>query len=162
MKTLVIYYSFEGNTKLIAESIAKTVGADILELKSKNETSPKGFSKYFWGGKQVLQKTKPDLLPFDKNPVDYDVLFIGTPVWAWSYTPVLNTFFSNHKLSNKKVALFCCHGGGKGNIFKKMKEALKDNEFLGEIDFRDPLKRNKDANLLKAEAWAKNIMNSLT
>ncbi len=158
MKKLIVYYSFDGNTKLIAEHIAKTIEADILELKPKDKTKPKGFAKYVWGGKQIMQRIKPELLPFDRNPAAYDILFIGTPVWAWNYAPALNTFFSKHAPLNKKIALFCCHGGGKGKIFDKMKQALKNNEFLGEIDFQDPLKRNKEANMLKAENWAKTIM----
>ena len=50
MKNLVIYYSLEGNTKLIAENIAKKIDADILELKTKKEYHKTGFKKYFWGG----------------------------------------------------------------------------------------------------------------
>jgi len=161
MKKIVIFYSFEGNTKLIAETIAKTIDADILELKPKNEIKTKGFMKYVLGGRQVTLKIKPELLPLDKNPNEYDVLFIGTPVWAWSFTPPLNTFFSTCPLSNKKIALFCCHGGGKGPIFNKMKDALKGNQILGEIDFRDPLKKDTEINTQKAEDWAKNIIEAL-
>ncbi len=147
MKKLVVYYSFEGNTKLIAEHIAKTINADILELKPKIEIRTKGFMKYLWGGKQAMMKTKPELLPFDKNVQDYDILFIGTPVWAWTYAPPLNTLFTSYRIADKKIALFCCHGGGKGNIFDKMKKALKNNQILGEIDFQDPLKNNTNANI---------------
>ena len=106
-------------------------------------------------------KIKPELLPLDKNPKEYDVLFIGTPVWAWTYTPPLNTFFSSHSLSNKKIALFCCHGGGKGKIFDKMKKALKDNQILGEVDFREPLRRDTDINVQKAKEWARKVMETL-
>ena len=56
MEKIVIFYSFEGNTKLIAENIAKTIGADLLELKLKKEMKSKGFMKYFWGGKAAIMK----------------------------------------------------------------------------------------------------------
>ena len=158
MKKVVIFYSFEGNTKLMAENIAKTIDADLLELKQKKEIKSKGFMKYVWGGKAAIMKTKPELLPFDKDIQEYDVLFIGTPVWAWTYAPPLNTFFASHSLLNKKIALFCCHGGGKGKIFDKMKEALKDNQILGEIDFKEPLKNNPGANVQKAKKWAEDII----
>ncbi len=161
MKKLVIYYSFEGNTKLIAENIAKAIESDILELKPKKEIESKGFIKYIWGGRQAALKIKPELFPFDKDPKEYDVLFIGTPVWAWTYTPALNTFFSSYSLSNKKIALFCCHGGGKGKIFDKMKKALKNNQILGEADFQYPLKKNTDINIQKAKEWAKKIIETL-
>ena len=132
MKKLVIYYSLDGNTAFVARTMAGAVGADILELKIKNEQKHSGFLKYFWGGRQVMMKTKPELLPFDKRPEDYDVLFIGTPVWAFTYAPALATFFSSVHLKAKKIALFCCSGGTKGKALKKMAEQLPGNEIIGE------------------------------
>ena len=158
MKPLIVFYSFEGNTKLIAEKIAQTVDAEALELKPQKEIRTKGFMKYFWGGKQVLTKVKPELFPLDINFDDYDFIFIGTPVWAGSYTPALNSFFNDNKFSNKKIALFCCHGGKKGKVFKKMKYVLEGNEIISEIDFRDPKKKNTEFQLQKAEDWTKEII----
>ncbi len=161
MKKIVVFYSFEGNTRLIAENISKAVAADLLELKPKKEMKSKGFMKYVWGGKAAMMKTRPALFPFDKDIQKYDVLFIGTPVWAWTYAPPLNTFFSTHSLANKKIALFCCHGGGKGKIFDSMEEILKGNKIVGKIDFQEPLKKNTDANIKKAKKWAENIIKTL-
>jgi flavodoxin len=161
MKKIVIFYSLEGNTRLIGENIAKTIDADILELKPKNEIPSKGFMKYLWGGKAAMMKTKPELLPFDTDLQQYDVFFIGTPVWAWTYAPPLNTFFQTHTLSDRKIALFCCHAGQKGKIFAKMKDALKGNQILGEIDFKEPLKNDTGANIEKAKTWAENIIKNL-
>ena len=114
--------------------------------------------KYFWGGRQVVSKIKPELLPFDKQPQDYDLLFIGTPVWAWRYAPPLATFFSSISLKGKKIALFCCHGGGKGKTLDKMKDQLLDNEIIGEIDFFEPLTQNKEGNVKRAKKWAQQII----
>jgi flavodoxin len=160
MKKLVVFYSFEGNTKLIAKHIAQEIAADLLELKPQNESTPKGVLKYLWGGKQVIMKEKPQLVPFDKDPCNYDIIFIGTPVWAWSYAPTLNTFFITTSLSNKKIALFCCHAGHKGQVFSKMRKVLTGNQILSEIDFVNPLKYNKDSSIQKAKEWARNLMSS--
>jgi flavodoxin len=157
MKTLVVFYSLQGNTRLIAENIAQAVNADILVLKPKTDISPKGFIKYVWGGAAATMKTKPELLPWDTNIQKYDLIFIGTPVWAWTYAPALNTLFSTGSLSGKKTALFCCHGGGKGGIFAKMEKALTGNQVLGKIDFQDPLTNNTAINVGKAKEWAKEI-----
>mgnify|MGYP005837135737 CR=1 FL=1 len=153
-KKLVVFYSLEGNTRLIAQTISQATGADLLELQPKQELNPKGFLKYFWGGKQVMMKEKPELLPLTKNPQNYDLLFIGAPVWAWSYAAPLNTFFSNIKLKDKKIALFCCHGGQKGKTFENMRITLADNEILGEKDFLDPLKREREKAVKAAKDWA--------
>ena len=155
LKKLVIYYSFDGNTRYVAEVIAQTVGAELSELKPKNEMKSHGFLKYFWGGRQVFMKEKPQLFPFDKRPEDYDLLFIGTPVWACRYAPALATFFSTVKLRDKKIALFCCSGGFRGKTLEKMKEELRENHIIGEIDFVEPLKHDKERNAEKAKRWAR-------
>ena len=108
MKNLIVYYSFDGNTRLVAQAMAEATGADMLELKALGQPKHRGFLKYFWGGRQVMMKEKPALLPLDKNLQDYDLLLIGTPVWAFSYAPALATFFLQSKLSGKNslVLLF--------------------------------------------------------
>ncbi len=160
MKLLVIYYSYEGNTKFIAESIANEIEADLLELKPKNEGRHQGFMKYFWLGKQVIFKEKPELMQFQLNPEDYDFIFIGTPVWAGSYAPPLRTFFETNNLKGKKIALFSCSEGGDMKIMFKMKEALSSNTIIDEHKFIEPLKRDKDNNEVKARNWAKTLIHT--
>ncbi|MHA2009864.1 MAG: flavodoxin family protein [Promethearchaeota archaeon] len=82
VKVLVVFYSLTGNTKLIAESIKDALDTDILELKPVKELNPEGGSKFFWGGYQSTMKLKPKLKDFDLNPLEYDLIIIGTPVWA--------------------------------------------------------------------------------
>ncbi len=160
MKKLVVFYSFEGNTRFIAENIAQEIDADLLELRPKKDVKSKGFMKYFWGGRQVVMKATPKLESFDVNPQDYDILFIGTPVWAFSYAPALKSFFEKIHLADKKIAIFCCCQGIKGRALEKMKESLKKNEIIGQIDFIDPLKI-KQASVLKAREWAKKLLKIL-
>lgn len=158
MKSIVVFYSLEGNTRLIAEKLAKTINSEILELKPKNEVKSNGFSKYIWGGKQVLFKEKPELMPFNNNFEKYDLIIFGSPIWAGKSAPAFNTFFKSSKITGKKVALFNCNGGGSSaGFFKKFKEVLNGNEFVGEIAFKDPLKENTDDNLKQAAEWIKEI-----
>lgn len=157
MKKLVIFYSFEGNTRYIAEQIAETINADLLELKPKKDIKNNGFMKYVWGGRQVVLGAKPELEQLDKNPQEYDMIIIGTPVWAFSFAPALKTFFSQIQIKEKKVALFCCNGGGIGKTFNNMKEQLKENEIIGEIEFLEPLKESQEA-ANKAKKWASELL----
>lgn len=156
-KNLIVYYSLEGNTKFIAETVAKISGADLLELKPEKEIKPRGFMKFFWGGKQVIMKEKPKLWPLDKNPDDYDFIVIGTPVWAWNYAPPLRSFFSQIKLQGKRIALFCAHEGQPGKTLNNMKDELKDNKIIGELDFNQVLK-NKEDSAKKAVEWVQKII----
>lgn len=161
MKTLVIYYSLEGNTRFIAETIAKTVSADLLELKPVKDINPKSFMKFFWGGKQVMMKEKPELKPLDRDAGQYDLIFMGTPVWAFTFTPPLRTFFAQAKLNNKKIALFCTNDGNSGKTLINMRNELVDNIILGEKEFVSPL-RDEQTSLQGASQWAEEIFNKAT
>ncbi len=163
MKTLIVYYSFEGNTRFIAEHIRDAIGpdADLLELCPVKEIS-RGFSKYFWGGGQAMMKKKPALKPFNKNPDEYECIIFGTPVWAFTYAPPLATFFSNVTIANRMVALFCCHGGVKGHVFKHMRKQLEGNTCVGHIDFMEPLTHDKENNADCAAKWAKGLVQKMT
>jgi len=162
MKILVAYYSFEGNTKFIAEAIAEELRADILEIKPIKEIKTKGFLKYPIGGAQVVFGVKPKLKPFDKKPEDYDILFLGTPAWSLSYTPAMRSFLSQVKLTDKKVGLFCCRMTQKGKTFKNMKKKLAGNEIIGEIDFSQPLKKAKEENANTVKKWAKELITKIS
>lgn len=153
MKTLIVYYSYEGNTKLIAEKMANSINADIMELKPINEKKTKGFMKYVWGGRAAMMNKKPDLEPLEFNLDDYEQIIFGTPVWAGTFAPPLNTIFANNKLENKNVALFCCHAGGKGKIFNKFDKIMSGNRVVGQLDIVDPLKSNADEKVFTAIGW---------
>jgi flavodoxin len=158
MKALVIYYSLEGDTKLIAENISKEINGDVLELKVKKDYPKKGFKKFIWGGKDVLFSKKPELIDLDVNLDQYDYLFIGTPIWAGTYAPPYNTFLSNYTIENKKIALFACHGGGGATKFySNIKITIPNNDFIGEIDFLDPLKGDSAKNIIKIKEWISSL-----
>lgn len=155
-----MYYSFEGNTKLIAEAIAEETVCGILKLDVEKPIINVS-TKYVVGGKQVILKEKPKLMPYNFDAKNYDLLFIGTPVWAWSYSPALRTFFSENIIQNKKIALFSCNGGDNGKTFENMKKALRNNEFLSEIQFYEPMTVNKQKNIDLAKSWAEKVVLSM-
>lgn len=157
MKIAVVYYSLEGNTRKIANEIATRLNGDIYELKEvKSKVPKKGFSKFFWGGKQVFMKETPDLEKINLNIEEYDCIFIGTPVWSFTYSPAIRSFLKNYQIKGKKIGIFCCHSGGLKNTIQNMKDALVGNEFIAEIDFIDPLKNEVESNQ-KIEQWLSNI-----
>lgn len=106
MKALVLYYSFEGHTRQIAEVIAQAINADLEAIKPVHELRSHGFSKYIWGGRQAVMGKKPELQALTSNVQDYDVLFIGTPVWAFTYSPPIRTLIHSDLLKDMKVVFF--------------------------------------------------------
>lgn len=160
-KILVVYYSLTGNTKLIAEVIAESINSDILELKPVKELKADSSTKYFWGGYQATMKIKPKLEDFDENPLEYDIIFLGTPVWAWTYAPPIRSFLAKYDLKGKKVALWTCSAGDGRKAMSRFKDALKDINILGEIGFQDPKQHEPEVCKEKAAVWAKEIIQNI-
>ncbi len=159
MQTLIIYYSYEGNTRFIAQKMAEAINADLMELKPIKEMKSKGFMKYVWGGKAAVMKSRPKLEDLTHKIEDYDLIIFGTPVWAGTFAPVFNTLFKEHDIKDKKVATFCCHAGGMGKVKLHFKDKLNCNEYLGELDILDPLESGQDHKAKMATSWVKGLVN---
>ncbi|MHA1244785.1 MAG: flavodoxin family protein [Candidatus Heimdallarchaeota archaeon] len=156
-KKLVVYYSKTGNTKIVAETIAKQTKADIEELKWKKEIKSKGFMRYFLGGYNSKLRRKIKIQPLEKNPEDYDTIYIGTPIWAGNMNPAIRTFLKNHQLQNKKVALFCTCAGEGGKNLDELKGMMEGNEIIGDKIFMRSDKTSEEEKVKEAENWIKEI-----
>jgi flavodoxin len=111
-KTLVLYYSLTGNTKMVAEEFANRLGADIEEI-----TCVDPYDTNFQACIQrCLQEREagvlPEIQPVAANVADYDVVFIGYPVWFGTYAPPVIKWLEGVDLSGKKVVPFCTFGSG--------------------------------------------------
>ena len=157
MKILVVYFSLDGSTKAIAESISAETGADLLQLKPIKQLSGSGFMKHFWGGRQVVLKERPELEPLAKKAADYDLVVIGTPVWAFNFAPPLRTFFAEKPVQNKKIALYCCCDGMAGKTLENMRMELAGNEIMGELTLTKTAK-NLAVNQQIALEWIKKFV----
>jgi flavodoxin len=154
MKSAVVYYSMDGHTRFVADIIASETGADVYALKPDKENSKTGFQKYFWGGKSVMFNEKPKLKNALPDLKDYDLVFIGTPIWAARFAPPVNTFLSGCHLQGKKLAFFACHsGGGAAKCFEKMTVILKDNTVIGKLEFKDPAADNAEEIKARIKTW---------
>jgi flavodoxin len=107
MKILITYYSRTGNTEKAAKNIAEILGADLDRILDKK--SRKGFLGIIGAGKDALFR-KSTFIETDKDPAQYDIVIIGTPVWAGSAAPAVRTYLKNNKIV--KAAFFCTSGGG--------------------------------------------------
>ncbi|MFZ5974918.1 MAG: flavodoxin family protein [Bacillota bacterium] len=160
-KTLIIYYSLDGNTQFVANALAEKLGADLLPIKPVKDLQKKGFWKFFFGGMQVVFGKKPKLLPMDKKPADYKSIIIGTPVWASSFAPPIKTLLESNTIAGKNVAVFCCCGGGPGKTITNMTAKLeKDNTVIGSQDFLNP-RANEQDTLKAVDAWSQELMEKI-
>jgi len=111
MKSLVVFYSWTGNTEMTAKALAAGTGAGLRFLKEeKKRRKASGFLGAAFG---ALTGSKSVLKDPDYNTDGYDILFIGTPVWAMHSTPALNTWIQNAVFKNRKVYLFITNASGR-------------------------------------------------
>lgn len=162
MKAIVVYYSLEGNTKYVADHIKDNLGADTLRLEPVKEYPKGNASKYFWGGKSVVFGETPKLSAYEFSAAEYDVVIIGTPVWAGSFTPPIKTFLKENALLKNKVAFYACNSGGEADkCFDKLKKELSGCEVVATLSLADPDKNKKDENIMKIKAFCDKINQSI-
>jgi flavodoxin len=158
MKTAVVYYSYDGNSLLVAEALKCYLQADVFRIETGDEKRRKGLAKYVWGGRQVFSHAKPALKPLALKPEDYDFIVIGGPVWAGSPAPALVSWLDAAKLKGKRIAFFLCHLGGRGKALEKLRALLEGNTVAGEIDLAGPRKMAENGELARRISdWVKTL-----
>ena len=133
MKTLVVYYSRNGHTKKIGTKIIKKINADTDEVIDLVDRHRKIVGWLISGRDAALRKTTK--IKYKKDPSEYDLVIIGTPIWSWTLTPAIRTYLMENKF--KKVVFFCTSGGQKGNVFRAMKKLSKEPLAVFEIMDRE-------------------------
>jgi len=107
-KTLIVYYSKTGNTKKVAEELSQELGAEIEEIIDKKNR--KGLINWFRSGRDSMKKVGTEIGEMTKNPEDYDLVILGSPVWGRNMVPAVRTYLEKNKEKIKKYALFVTSG----------------------------------------------------
>lgn len=110
MKILVAYYSKTGRTKKVAENLARNLNADIDEIIDLKDRS--GIKGWFVGCRDGVKEYLTEIKT-NKDPGKYDLVIIGTPVWAWNLTPAIRTYVTKFKKEIKKMVVFVTAGSSK-------------------------------------------------
>jgi flavodoxin len=127
MKRLVVYFSYTGNTKIIAEKIAKELKSDIEEI-----IPVKPYSKDYQSvvdSTEDNEQTKetPEINKLKHNISEYDEIIVGSPLWWYTITPPIRTFLKNNNFNGKKVIPFVTNAGWPGNAIEEATEIAKNN-----------------------------------
>lgn len=112
MKSVILFYTWSGQTKKMAEIIAKKTGADILEIKASTPYSQTYDAVVKQAKDEIRKGFLPEINDTDCDLSRYDVIYIGTPIWWGTMAPPLATFLNSHDFSGKIVMPFSTHGGG--------------------------------------------------
>jgi flavodoxin len=110
-KTLVVYFSWSGNTRTVANIIRDLTDCDIVEIEVLAPYSSV-YNEVTARARQELDNdVRPELRTRVKNMDDYDTLIVGTPIWSSRLAPAVKSFLAGYDLSGKNIAPFCTHGG---------------------------------------------------
>ena len=146
MKSLIVYYSLQGNSELVADAISKTIDADILRIEPEKAYPDKGAKKFIWGGKSAVMGEMPAL----------DSIILGFPNWASRPAPPIKSFVKEQKekLKGKKISVFCCQAGnGAEKAFEKLKKDLEIDSFKAELVLIDPKLKKENFDEVKVKEF---------
>jgi len=153
MKTLVIYYSKAGHTKSVAERIARAASADVEEIVEAGKRGGNVRSAL-----DAIFKHKPALKPFGRSLDDYDLVFIGTPIWRMNAVPAIQAFLPTQEWNSRHVALFCTMGGmGDKRAFATMRQLLLGAHVVGELAFDGPALKDAGAVDARVSGWIADV-----
>lgn len=113
MKTCIIYYSLDGNTKAAATNISKALDADLIEIQPCKEYPSKRAFLMFIGGYQSTFGREIPLKTIEQDLEQYDKIILGTPVWAGKPAAPVQQFLKENQIEGKVAGVFTCSGGGK-------------------------------------------------
>jgi flavodoxin len=130
-KVLIVYLSRTNNTKVLAETIHRYVGGDLVRLELQ-EPYPKNYEQIVH---QVARENETGFLPPLRTRIrdiaNYDVIFVGFPTWGMQLPPPIKSFLKQYDLSGKKVVPFNSNGGyGLGTSFQTVRELCPKSQVL--------------------------------
>ena len=114
-KALVVYFSATGNTKAVAETLAESTGADIYEIVPEQPYTAEDLNYNDRSTRATAEQNDPNARPAISGGIDnldqYDVIYVGYPIWWGDMPRIIYTFFDTYDLSGKTIAPFCTSGG---------------------------------------------------
>lgn len=121
-KSLVVYFSWSGNTENVAKSIQSQTDSDIFEIVPATPYSDDYDTVVDLAQEEQRNNARPAISGNIENIEQYDVVYVGFPNWWGDMPMILYTFFDTYDLSGKTVALFCTSGGsGLSNTINEVK-----------------------------------------
>jgi flavodoxin len=158
MKSLVVYYSRTGNAKFVAETIAAELGSDLEEIVDLKKRE--GKLGWLSAGKDSSGEKLTEIAPTKRSPAEYDLVVVGTPIWAWRPTPAIRTYLKQNDLSEKKAALFFTLDGSPKQCVEKTKAIMPNCTIISELVIPKPLE-NKEDSLQKIADWCNALQKQL-
>ena len=136
-KKLVAYFSASGVTANVAKELAKAADADLYEIKPEVPYTKADLDWQDASSRSSVEmrdkSSRPALADGDANIANYDVVFVGFPIWWYVAPTIINTFLEKYDFSGKTIILFATSGGsGFGNTVKELKGSVSETAVIKE------------------------------
>ncbi|KLK88413.1 ArsR family transcriptional regulator [Methanoculleus sediminis] len=123
MSVCIIYHSETGNTRAVAEQLAAATGGDLVAVRDLANYSKVGM--YLKGARRAMRKDLASIEPATIDVSGYDIVVVGTPVWAGSPTPAVNAAVAAlRNIEGKPTVVFCTSGGSPRKTLDTLKAML--------------------------------------
>ena len=113
-KTAVVYFSATGNTREVAEQIAKEINADIYEIVPAEEYTAEDLNYNNDNCSANLEMNDEAARPAIQGELsavtDYEVIYLGYPIWWGTCPRIIQTFLESYDVSSAEVYTFCTSG----------------------------------------------------
>ena len=124
-RTLIAFHSRTGYTRRVAQALAERLDGDLDEIQIVQPLD--GRIGYLMCAIEAMTGLAPALRPGRKDPVNYELIVVGTPVWFWSLASPVRSWLEQHPLRGRRFGFFCTMGGsGASCVFSTMTELAGD------------------------------------
>ena len=131
-KTLIVFFSWSGNTRGIAYDIQEQTGADLFEITPVDPYSTNYNTVLMEAQEDQHRQARPEIADPPANIDEYDTILLGYPNW-WASIPMpIATFLESYDFSGKTIVPFCSHGGGRFGQSLTAIAKLAPDSYLGE------------------------------
>ncbi|BAL84869.1 putative flavoprotein (plasmid) [Selenomonas ruminantium subsp. lactilytica TAM6421] len=136
-KKLVAYFSASGVTAKAAKNLAEAAGADLFEIKPEVPYTQADLDWHDKNSRSSVEmrdsKSRPQIAAGDAKIADYDVIFVGFPIWWYVAPTIINTFLESYDFAGKTIILFATSGGsGFGKAVEGLKDSVADSTVIRE------------------------------
>lgn len=127
-RKIIIYFTYTGNTKKIAEKIKEKLNCDILEIKTVIPYSRDYDTVVNDEQNSESSNHLPEIQNLNIDLSNYDEIILGTPVWWYRPVPAIRTFLTQNDLSGKIIKPYATNAGWLGKTFKEIKALCTNSE----------------------------------
>ena len=156
MKNLVAYFSASGVTRDVASKLNSLVGGDLFEIVPEEKYSSEDLDWTNNESRSSIEMNDSNSRPKISSKIadisQYDRIFIGYPVWWYTFPRIINTFLEEYNFSDKEIVPFCTSGSsGIGSASNDMAKIVHDAKVL------EGIRLSKSSSDEEIKAWLETL-----